>query len=83
MLSNKCRAHGRGTSMCKGGVQGKILHYKLSGRGRTANPRLQFCDRHGSMANIHKLTRIEHFRIHTLPLSVAGIVIFTKVVNTG
>ena len=42
MLSNRLRAQG-GTPACKGDVQGKILNYKLWGRGLTANPRLQFC----------------------------------------
>ena len=32
---------------------------------------------------IHKLTRTENFRIRTPPLSVAGLVIFTKVAKIG
>jgi len=83
MLSNRRRAHGRGTPTCKGDVQGKILHYKLCGRGLTANPRLQFCGGHGSLASIHELTRTENFQIRTPPLSIAGLVVFTKVVKTG
>jgi len=82
MLSNRRRAQGA-TPACKGDVQGEILHYKLCGYGLTANPRLQFCGRRGSLASNHELTQTENFRIRTPPLTVAGLVIFTKVVKTG
>ena len=82
MLSNRRRAEEE-TSACKGGVKGKILHYKLCRRGLTANPRLQFCGGRGSLASIHELTQTENFRIRTPPLSVAGLVIFTKVAKIG
>ena len=71
------------TPVCKGDVQGKILHHKLCGRGLTANPRLQFCGGRGSLASIHELTRTENFRIRTTPVTVAGLVILTKVVKIG
>ena len=82
MLSNRCCAQEE-TSACKGDVQGKILHYKLCGCGLAANPRLQFCGWRGSLASIHELTWTENFRIRTPSLSVAGLVIFTKVVKIG
>ena len=72
-----------GTPVCKGDIQRKILHYILCGHGLTANPRLQFCSGRRSLANIHELTLTGNFRIRTPPLSVAGLVIFTKVVKTG
>ena len=53
------------------------------GHGLTANPRLQFCGGLGSLASIHELTRTENFGICTPPLSVAGLVIFTKVAKIG
>jgi len=81
MLSNRHCAQEE-TFACKGDVHGKILHYKLCGRGLAANQRLQFCGWRGSLASIHELTRTKNFRIST-PLSVAGLVIFTKVVKIG
>jgi len=84
MLSNRRYAQGKHLRVrCKQDVQGKILHYKLCGRGLTANPRLQFCGRRGSLASIHELTRTENFRIHTPSLTIVGLVIFTKVVKIG
>ena len=82
MLSNRRSAEGE-TAACKEDVQWKILHYKLCGRGLAANQRLQFCGWRGSLASIHELTRTENFRIRTPPLSVAGLVIFTKVAKIG
>ena len=80
MLSNRRRAQGA-TPACKGDIQGEIIHYKLCGRGLAANQRLQFCGGRGSLASIHELTQTENFRIRTPPLTVAGLVIFTKVVK--
>jgi len=82
MLSNRRRAEGE-TPACKADVQWKILHYKLCGRWLTANQRLQFCGWRRSLASIHELTWTENFRIRTPPLSVAGLVIFTKVAKIG
>jgi len=44
---------------------------------------LQFCGGCGSLASIHELTPTENFRIRTPPLSVAGLVNFTKVAKIG
>ena len=82
MLSNRRSAEGE-TAACEEDVQCKILHYKLCGRGLATNHRLQFCGWRGSLASIHELTRTENFRIRTPPLSVAGLVIFTKVAKIG
>jgi len=82
MLSNSRHAEGE-TPACKGDVQWKILHYKLCRRGLAANPRLQFCGGLGCLASIYELTRTENFGICTPPLSVAGLVIFTKVAKIG